>query len=148
MMHIAIASDHGGFRLKGEILKLVEELGHTCDDLGPSGPDPVDYPDYAQKVARAVAQGRYDRGILVCGTGQGMAICANKIKGIRAAVCSDAYTARMSREHNDADVLCLGERVVGPGLAGDIVHTWLESQFSNEERHRRRIAKLHGLEGD
>jgi ribose 5-phosphate isomerase B len=95
-----------------------------------------------------VAQGRYDRGILVCGTGQGMAMCANRIEGVRAAVCSDAYTGRMSREHNDANVLCLGERVVGPGLAADIVHTWLQSQFSDEERHRRRIAKLHGLEGD
>jgi ribose 5-phosphate isomerase B len=147
-MHIAIASDHGGFRLKGRIVSLLEELGHDCDELGPSDPEAVDYPDYAQKVATAVAQGRYDRGILVCGTGQGMAMCANKVKGIRAAVCSDAYTARMSREHNDANVLCMGERVVGTGLAADIVHTWLESQFSNEERHRRRIAKLHGLEGD
>jgi ribose 5-phosphate isomerase B len=147
-VHIAIASDHGGFRLKGVILKLVEELGHTCDDLGPNAPDPVDYPDYAQKVATAVAQGRYARGILVCGTGQGMAMCANKIEGIRAAVCSDTYTARMSREHNLANVLCLGERVIGPGLASDIVRTWLESQFSNEERHRRRIVKLYGLEGD
>lgn len=147
-MHIAIASDHGGFRLKGEIVRLLEELGHTCDDLGPRDSDAVDYPDYAQKVATAVAQGRYDRGILVCGTGQGMAMCANKIKGVRAAVCSDAYTARMSREHNDANVLCLGERVVGPVLAADIVQTWLGSQFSDEERHRRRIAKVHGLEGD
>ena len=108
----------------------------------------MDYPDYAQKVATAVAQGRYDRGILVCGTGQGMAMSANKIKGVRAAVCSDAYTARMSREHNNANVLCIGERVVGPGLAADIVQTWLESQFSDEERHRRRIAKVDGLDND
>jgi ribose 5-phosphate isomerase B len=145
-MHIAIASDHGGYRLKGQIVKLVEKLGHSCHDLGPPNADAVDYPDYAQKAAKAVAEGVYDRGILICGTGQGMAMSANKLKGIRAAVCCDTYTARMSREHNDANVLCLGERVVGPGLAADIVRIWLESQFSAEERHHRRIAKVHALE--
>jgi ribose 5-phosphate isomerase B len=145
-MDIAIASDHGGYRLKGEIVNLVDELGHSGDDLGPQNADAVDYPDYAQKVAKAVAEGVYDRGILICGTGQGMAMSANKLKGVRAAVCCDTYTARMSREHNDANVLCLGERVVGPGLAADIVRTWLESQFSAEERHHRRIAKVHALE--
>jgi ribose 5-phosphate isomerase B len=145
-MHIAIASDHGGFHLKGEIVKLVEELGYSGDDLGPQSADAVDYPDFAEKVAQAVAEGAYDRGILICGTGQGMAMSANKLRGVRAAVCCDTYTARMSREHNDANVLCLGERVVGPGLAADIVRTWLESQFSGDERHRRRIAKVHALE--
>ena len=134
-MLVGISSDHGGLHLKSEIVRLVVELGHTCDDLGPHDPGAVDYPDYAQKVAAAVA-----------GTGQGMAITANKVKGIRAAVCQDTYSARMSREHNGANVLCLGERVVGPGLAADIVKTWLETEFSGEERHSRRVAKIHALE--
>jgi ribose 5-phosphate isomerase B len=145
-MLVGISSDHGGFHLKSEIVRLVEELGHTCDDLGPHDPGAVDYPDYAQKVAAAVAEGLFDRGILVCGTGQGMAITANKVKGIRAAVCQDAYSARMSREHNGANVLCLGERVVGTGLAAEIVKTWLETEFSGEDRHSRRVAKIHALE--
>jgi len=145
-MHIGISSDHGGIHLKSVIVKLVRDLGHTCDDLGPHDLGAVDYPDYAQTVATGVTGGQFDRGILVCGTGQGMAITANKVKGIRAAVCQDTYSARMSREHNGANVLCLGERVIGPGLATDIVEAWLETEFSGEERHSRRVAKIHALE--
>jgi ribose 5-phosphate isomerase B len=145
-MRIAIASDHGGYQLKANIADLITKMGHVCDDLGTHDADAVDYPDYARTVANGVAEGAYDRGILVCGTGQGMAITANKIKGIRAAVCQDSYSARMSREHNDANVLCLGGRVVGPGLAEDVVKTWLETDFSGEHRHRRRLGKISALE--
>lgn len=145
-MRIAIASDHGGSRLKSEVVRLLGELGHECRDFGPQELDEVDYPDYAVMVARAVASGEYDRGILICGTGQGMAITANKITGIRAAICHDTFSARMSREHNDANVLCLGERVVGSGLAANIVETWLQAKFSDEERHRRRVNKIMALE--
>jgi ribose 5-phosphate isomerase B len=145
-MLIAIASDHGGFRMKGKLAKLLTSMGHTCHDLGPHEGNPVDYPDYAQRVATAVADGLYDRGILICGTGRGMAMSANKVKGIRAAVCEDTYSAEMSREHNDANVLCTGERVLGPGLADEIVKTWLEAEFSEEERHGRRATKIRALE--
>jgi len=145
-MLIAIASDHGGFRTKGEVARLLTSMGHTCHDLGPHERDSVDYPDYAQRVATAVADGLYDSGILICGTGQGMAMSANKVKGIRAAVCQDTYSAKMSREHNDANVLCMGERVLGPGLAEEIVKAWLEAEFSEEERHSRRVAKIRALE--
>jgi ribose 5-phosphate isomerase B len=146
-MRIAIASDHGGFHLKGDLALLLEGMGYTCRDLGPHNAEVVDYPDYALKVATAVAEGLYHVGILICGTGQGMAMTANKVKGIRAAVCQDPYSARMSREHNDANVLCLGARVVGPGLAADIVNTWLEAEFSQEQRHSRRVAMIHAPEG-
>lgn len=145
-MRIAIASDHGGYHLKAAISDLVAKLGHVCDDLGTHSADAVDYPDYARAVARGVADGAYDRGILVCGTGQGMAITANKVDGVRAAVCQDTYSARMSREHNDTNVLCLGGRVLGSGLAEDIVKAWLEADFSGEQRHRRRLGKISALE--
>jgi ribose 5-phosphate isomerase B len=145
-MRIAIASDHGGFRLKSDIVRLLGELGHNCRDFGSQELDEVDYPDYAVIVARAVASGEYDRGILICGTGQGMAITANKITGIRAAVCHDTFSAQMSREYNDANVLCLGERVVGSRLAANMVETWLQAMFSGEERHRRRVNKIMALD--
>ncbi|MDH4209136.1 MAG: ribose 5-phosphate isomerase B [Anaerolineae bacterium] len=145
-MRIAIASDHGGYRLKAELAQTLRALNHVCDDLGPHDAEAVDYPDYAEHVARGVAQGIYERGILVCDTGQGMAITANKVKGIRAAVCQDVYSARMSKEHNNSNILCLGERVVGYGLAVEVVKAWLEAGFSNEERHRRRLGKIAALE--
>jgi ribose 5-phosphate isomerase B len=145
-LDIAIASDHGGFSLKGEIAELLKSMGHTCHDLGPRDGSTVDYPDYARKVASAVADDVCEKGILICGTGQGMAMTANKLRGIRAAVCQDTYSARMSREHNDANVLCMGERVVGRGLAAEIVRAWLEAEFSGEERHSRRVAKISALE--
>ncbi|TKJ31351.1 MAG: ribose 5-phosphate isomerase B [Chloroflexi bacterium B3_Chlor] len=145
-MRIAIASDHGGSRLKSDTTRLLQELGHTHHDFGPHDFHDVDYPDYAVKVARAVADGEFDRGILICGTGQGMAMSANKVKGVRAALCHDTFSARISREHNDANVLCLGERVVGSGLAADIVKTWLEAESSDEERHHRRVGKIIALD--
>ena len=142
-MKLVIASDHGGVRLKGELVALLRGLeGVTLEDLGTQGNDAVDYPDYAHRVAKGILDGTFDRGILVCGTGVGMAISANRHKGIRAVNCSDTYTAKLSRDHNDSNVLCIGERVVGPGLAWDIVQAWLDSAASEGERHVRRRAKI------
>ena len=145
-MRIGIGSDHGGYSLK-ELLKdyLKEKDGIEVEDYGTFDNRSVDYPDFALKVARAVASGDVDRGILCCGTGIGVAITANKVPGIRAAVCSDTFSARMSREHNDANILCLGERVVGPGLALEILKVWLESGFEGG-RHKRRIDKIIAVE--
>jgi ribose 5-phosphate isomerase B len=144
-MRIAIGSDHGGWHLKEEMKELIQELGHEVKDYGCETPDRCDYPDYAKQVAISVAKGEFDRGILVCGTGIGMSIAANKIPGIRAAVCSDTFSARFSRLHNDANILCLGERVVGPGLAGDLVTVWLGAGFEGE-RHAPRVQKIMDLE--
>lgn len=145
-MHIAVGSDHAGFTLKLEVLRLLKELGHPYYDFGTYSTDPVDYPDYAKAVAEAVASGQYDCGIILCGSGIGASITANKVKGIRAALCHDTFSARSSREHNDANVLCFGERVIGPGLARDIVTTWLSSEFNREERHMRRVEKIKMME--
>lgn len=143
MIRIVIASDHGGVRLKGELVALLRERkGIILEDLGTQGSDAVDYPDYAHRVAKAILDGTFDRGILVCGTGVGMAISANRHKGIRAVNCSDTYTAQLSRDHNDSNVLCIGERVVGPGLAWDIVAAWLDAPVSEGERHVRRRTKI------
>ncbi len=144
-MRVIIGSDHGGFRLKQEIRSLLEEMGIAYEDVGCDCPDSVDYPDYALPDAERVAKGEFDRGILVCGTGIGMSIAANKVKGIRCAVVSDEFSARMSREHNDANVLALGERVVGPGLAREIVRVWLTTDFAGG-RHGRRVAKIGAIE--
>ena len=144
-MRVIIGSDHGGFRLKQEIRNLLEEMGIAYEDVGCDCSDSVDYPDYALPVAERVAKGEFDRGILVCGTGIGMSIAANKVKGIRCAVVSDEFSARMSREHNDANVLALGERVVGPGLAREIVRIWLTTDFAGG-RHGRRVAKIGAIE--
>ena len=142
-MKLVIASDHGGVRLKGELVALLRGLeGVTLEDLGTQGNDAVDYPDYAHRVAKGILDGTFDRGILVCGTGVGMAISANRHKGIRAVNCSDTYTAKLSRDHNDTNVLCIGERVVGPGLAWDIVKIWLDSAASDGDRHVRRRTKI------
>lgn len=145
-MRVAIASDHGGLRLKSDIARRLRRLGHDFRDFALHEPDDVDYPDCAVLVARAVASGEYERGILVCGTGQGTAISASKITRIRAGVCQATFSARMSRKHNHANVLCLGERVAGSGLAAHIVETWLRAEFSGEERHRRRVNKINTLD--
>ena len=145
-MRIAIGSDHAGFRLKGEIIKLLRELGHDCHDFGTQSEEHCDYPDYAQAVAEAVARGECERGILICATGIGMSMAANKVKGIRAALCHDVFSARRSREHNDANVLCLGAEVLGVGLALEIVRAWLAAEFSGGERHRRRVEKIEAME--
>ena len=144
-MKIAVGSDHAGYRLKGEVAALIQEAGHEVSDLGTHSEESVDYPDFAVKVARAVTGGEADLGILVCGTGLGMAIAANKVKGIRAVTCGDTFSARASREHNDANVLCIGARVTGGGLALEIVKTWLESEFQGG-RHARRVQKIADIE--
>lgn len=145
-MKIAIGADHAGYHLKQDVLDYVQYLGYECQDFGTHNAEAIDYPDIALKVAQAVAQGTFDRGILICGTGVGMSITANKVRGIRAAVCGDTFTAHASREHNDANILCMGGRVIGPGLAQDIVKIWLETSFSQGERHVRRVAKMSALD--
>lgn len=144
-MRIAMGSDHAGFDLKRKIVAFLRELGHQVEDMGTTGTEPADYPDYAREVCAAVKAGLADLGVLVCGTGLGMAIAANKVPGIRAVACTDAFSARCSREHNDANVLCLGERVVGDGVARDIVATWLSAGFLGG-RHQRRVDKIAEIE--
>lgn len=140
-MKIAIGNDHGGLTFKGEVLDLLRELGHVVEDFGCNSPESVDYPDYADLVCRAILDSRCQRGILICGSGVGMSMAANRRPGIRAALCQEQFTARMSREHNNANVLCLGARVVGPSLAVEIVRTWLTTGFEGG-RHQRRIEKF------
>ena len=144
-MKIAAGADHAGYRLKEHLVGMVETLGHQVTNLGTQSEESVDYPDFAAKVASAVADGRADLGLLVCGTGIGVAIAANKVDGIRAATCNDLFTSQMSRAHNDANVLTLGARVVGEGLAEDIVRTFLETEYQ-AGRHQRRVEKIRALE--
>lgn len=139
---IAIGCDHGGFELKNEIMKHLEERGIEFKDFGCTSNESVDYPEYGKKVAEAVASGKYEKGILICGTGIGISIAANKVKGIRAALCTDCFMAEATRLHNDANILALGGRVVGPGLALKIVDTFIDTPFSNDERHIRRIGLI------
>jgi len=142
---IALGSDHAGFQLKEALKAWLIEEGYQVVDYGTHSPDPVDYPDYAAQVALAVGDQKVERGVLICGTGIGMAITANKVPGVRAALCSDLYTARMSREHNDANVLTLGGRLMGPEMALDILQMWLETDFAGG-RHSRRVDKITDLE--
>ncbi|AQQ54284.1 ribose 5-phosphate isomerase B [Planococcus lenghuensis] len=144
-MNIAISSDHGGNNLRREIISLLEEMGIDYTDFGPQDDGSVDYPDFAKPVADGVAGGEFDRGILICGTGIGMSIAANKVKGIRCALVHDVFTAKVTREHNDSNILAMGERVIGAGLAREIARTWLEGEFEGG-RHERRIAKVTALE--
>ncbi len=139
---IAIASDQGGYALKQDIMKHLDERGLAYKDYGCYSEASVDYPIYARKVTDAITGGECDRGILICGTGIGISITANKVKGIRAALCTDCFMAEATRLHNDANILALGGRVVGPGLALKIVDTFLDTPFSNEERHKRRISMV------
>lgn len=136
---LAIASDQGGFLLKQEVLAYLKEKGIPFKDFGSYDEKSVDYPIYARKVTTAIKKGECDRGILICGTGIGISITANKVPGIRAALCHDCFSAEATRLHNDANILCMGGRVVGPGLAVKIVETFLNTPFSGEERHVRRI---------
>ncbi len=140
-MKIAIGSDHAGFELKEKIRSLVIRLGHEVQDMGCYSMESVDYPVQGCEVAKAVASGQYERGILICGTGIGMSIVANRISCIRAALCHDIFTARMSREHNDSNILCMGGRVIGPGLAEEITKIWLKTPFKGG-RHERRICMI------
>ena len=145
-MHLALASDHAGLDLKEELAVFLAGLGHTVEDLGTHSKDPVDYPDSARAVAEALTRGRAERGIVVCGSGAGVSIAANKVPGIRAAVCHDTYTAHQAVEHDDMNVLCLGARVVGGALACEIVSAFLNARFSGEARHQRRLDKLLAIE--
>lgn len=144
---LAIGSDHGGYELKQAIIELLQEREIAYRDMGTSGDESVDYPDFADKVARAVAAGEARAGILICGTGIGMSISANKRSGIRAALVHDSYTARMAREHNDANILVLGGRVLSSDLAKQIVAVWLDSDYEGG-RHQRRLDKIAALEND
>lgn len=136
---IALGSDQAGYELKQVVIKHLEERGFAYKDYGSYNADPVDYPVYGKKVAQAIVDGECDRGILICGTGIGISIAANKIKGIRAAVCSDCFSAEATRLHNDANILAFGARVIGPGLAEKIVDVFLDTEFSGVERHKRRV---------
>ena len=139
---IAIGSDHGGFELKKKLMEHLSERGLEYKDFGTYSSASCDYPVYAKAVARAVASGECDRGILICGTGIGVSITANKVRGIRAALCGDCFSAEATRQHNDANVLCMGARVVGEGLALKIADTFLDTPFSTDERHIRRISMI------
>ena len=139
---IAVGSDDGGYELKQEIISYLKEKNLEYKDYGTDSKESCDYPVYAKKVANAIVNGECDRGILICGTGIGISITANKIKGIRAALCHDTFSAQATREHNDANILAMGARVVGPGLALKIVDTFLNTEFSNDERHIRRIEQI------
>ncbi|UTR16269.1 ribose 5-phosphate isomerase B [Salipaludibacillus sp. LMS25] len=145
-MKIVIASDHAGFALKKDIIHVVEELGHQVEDVGCDCADSVDYADYGIPAAEMVANGKADRGIIICGTGIGMSISANKVKGIRCALVHDLFSAKATREHNDTNVLAMGERVIGPGLAQEITKVWLTTPFEGG-RHARRIDKITDYEG-
>lgn len=136
---IALGCDHGGYELMQEVIKYLEANHYEYKNFGTYSKDSVDYPEYGKKVAHAVADGECDKGILICGTGIGISIAANKVKGVRAALCSDCFSAQATREHNDANILAMGGRVVGTGLALKIVETFLTTPFSNDERHIRRI---------
>lgn len=142
---IALGSDHGGYALKQEVIKHLQQRGLEYKDFGCYSEESCDYPEFGHIVGHAVADGECERGILICGTGIGISISANKIPGVRAAVCTDCFTAEATRLHNDANILAMGGRVVGPGLALKIVDTFLDTPFSNEERHIRRISKIEDI---
>jgi len=138
---IAIASDHGGFSLKLDIVSFLNELGYEVNDMGPKNQNSVDYPDYGIRIAQAVTTNRDSRGIVICGTGIGMSIVVNRFPGIRGTLCSDLYTAKLCREHNDSNILIMGGRVVGHGLAREIVKVWLSTPFDGG-RHQKRLDKI------
>jgi len=146
-MKIAVASDHRGFAIKGKIVTMITELGHQACDMGTDTPDSVDYPDFAAKVAQAISRGDVERGILICGTGMGMCITANKFPGVRACSCHDDLTAEMSRRHNDANVLCLSADLLGDRLVNRMVELWLRTEFEGG-RHARRVEKIGRIETD
>src|SRR4051794_17680576 len=145
-MRIAIGSDHAGYRLKEHLISVLHDDGHEVTDLGTESEEPVDYPPICAGVGREVAAGRVDRGIVLGGSGQGEQISANKVRSVRAALCNDLYTAEYSRRHNDANVLSIGARIVGEGLADAILQVWLATGFEGG-RHQRRVAEIHDIEG-
>jgi RpiB/LacA/LacB family sugar-phosphate isomerase len=145
-MRVAVGTDHAGFPLKRHVVDFLRSNGHEVLDLGTHNCDPVDYPDTAKAVGEAVVEGKAERGILLCGSGVGASVAANKLRGIRAGLCHDSYSARQGVEHDDVNVLCLGARVVGPELAVDILRIWLDARFSAAERHQRRVGKIKQME--
>jgi ribose 5-phosphate isomerase B len=145
-MKITIGSDHAGFALKKVLIDFLQKNGHQLNDVGTDSTAPVDYPDYAEAVARGVLHGGSERGILICGSGVGASVAANKVPGIRAAVCHDSYSAHQGVEHDDMNILVLGSRVVADELAKDLCTNFLNARFTNEERHRRRLAKVQAIE--
>ena len=147
-MKIAIGADHGGYPLNERVIDELRGAGHELIDFGTHDSTPVDYPDYAKQVGEAVQNGSAEIGILICGSGVGAAVAANKIRGIRAALCGDTYSGRQSREHDDCNVLCLGARVVGVELALEIVRAFVAARFTGEERHVRRLAKVAAIEAE
>lgn len=144
-MRVAIAADHGGFTLKEQIKKVLQDMNLEFEDYGTDSEQSVDYPNFGLKVSEAVARGEFDRGILICGTGLGMSIVANKVRGIRCAVVHDTFSAKATREHNDTNVLAMGARVIGPGLAEEIVRIWLSTDFAGG-RHTRRLDMIRQIE--
>jgi ribose 5-phosphate isomerase B len=144
-VRVAVGSDHAGFPLKRDLQQYLKELGHDVEDLGTDSEEPVDYPRFCAAVGRAVRDGRAERGVVLGGSGQGEQIAANKVRGVRAALCNELFTARLSREHNDANVLSMGARIVAPELAREILRTWLETSFAGG-RHERRIRQIEDIE--
>ena len=147
-MNIAVACDHGGFPLKARVIEELRKMGHQVADLGTDSTAPVDYPDYARAVAQAVLEGRAERAVLICGSGAGACVAANKFRGIRAATCHDSFSAHQSVEDDDVNVLCLGARVIGPELAADLVRDYVNARFSGAERHRRRLGEIAEFEAN
>jgi ribose 5-phosphate isomerase B len=145
-MRVAIAADHAGFPLKEDVVRAVRAAGHEVIDLGTDSTQSVDYPDFAEKLGRAILDGRAERGVLVCGSGVGACIAANKLDGVYAGLCHDTYSAGQGVEHDDMNVLCLGARIIGPAVIPGLVQAFLSAEFSLDERHRRRVGKIHNLE--
>lgn len=145
-MRVAIAADHAGFPLKEVIAERMRADGHEVVDLGTHSAEPVDYPDFAEKLGEAVRSGRVERGVLICGSGVGACIAVNKLRGVRAGLCHDTYSAHQGVEHDDMNVLCLGSRVIGPELAAELVRAFLAARYQGEERFERRLAKLRRIE--
>jgi RpiB/LacA/LacB family sugar-phosphate isomerase len=145
-MKIVVGSDHAGFALKQEVADCLRAEGHDVLDVGTHSTAPADYPDSAEAVGRAVVEGRAERGVLICGSGVGASVAANKVKGVRAAICHDTYSAHQGVEHDDMNVLVLGARIIGPALAPELVRAFLSARFTNEERHVRRLNKVKALE--
>ncbi len=148
MSRVAVGSDHAGYQYKQILADHLRDAGHEVIDLGTDGPQSVDYPDYARAVAEAVARGEAERGLLVCGSAVGVCMVANKVRGIRAGVCHETYSARQAVEHDDMNVLCLGERVIGIEVAREVADAFMAARFSDDERHRRRLNKLLAVEDD
>ena len=147
-MRVAIGADHAGFQLKEDLAKLLADQGYAILDMGTHSEAPVDYPDYAAAVGRAVGEGRADRGVLVCGSGAGAAIAANKVKGVRAVLAHDTYTAHQSVEHDDANVIAVGSRVIGQALAEEVTTAFLLARFTGEDRHVQRLNKVKAIEAE